>query len=412
MNYSYPWGPSFPDPVLGVIAGTLGVWTLFDYGGEPGPWPLVSSSFGQFDLAGFPKSASYWYRANWLAAVPLADPGRPPIPESHVVRISQSWSQPPAVVVPPVPLPDKCDYTAWQKLCPVDPGAVNWQTEKQCDACCKNHARQLKNLRCDGVNMWPDYCHGVGPSFPNTTNEVAVQVFSDAPRVELLLNGKSMGVQPSPHLAFAEFPAVQYSPGNLTAVALSSSGETLASHTILTAGPPIAIVLSVDCPSPTTGTGEALIADGHDAALIRATVVDVNGVTVADASHLVTFRVTSGPGRVAGVHNGDAKSHEQQTVSFRHAYHGLARAVIRVTADVLSPPLLHQVDVEHGDGTDTVATLAGGGAAAWVDQDIVVQATAAGLTAGTVHVKVSADTALHSPLATAARQLRQPLQFD
>jgi hypothetical protein len=50
-----------PTPDMGEIVGTLGVWTLFDYGGEPGPWPLVSASFGQFDIAGFAKSAAYWY---------------------------------------------------------------------------------------------------------------------------------------------------------------------------------------------------------------------------------------------------------------------------------------------------------------------------------------------------------------
>jgi hypothetical protein len=44
------------------IAGTM-VWTLFDYYGEPsGDWPAVSSSFGQIDLAGFPKDIMYWYR--------------------------------------------------------------------------------------------------------------------------------------------------------------------------------------------------------------------------------------------------------------------------------------------------------------------------------------------------------------
>jgi hypothetical protein len=42
----------------------------------------------------------------------------------------------------------------------------------------------------------------------------------------------------------------------------------------------------------------------------------------------------SGPGRVVGVHNGDAKSHEPQHASTRHAYHGLARAVVKVRGEV------------------------------------------------------------------------------
>jgi hypothetical protein len=39
------------------------VWTLFDYYGEPyhHTWPHVASSYGSFDLAGFPKAAVWWY---------------------------------------------------------------------------------------------------------------------------------------------------------------------------------------------------------------------------------------------------------------------------------------------------------------------------------------------------------------
>ena len=65
MNISYAYYDT-PSPDVGVIAGTLGVWTLFDYGGEPGPWPTVSSSFGQFDYAGFPKSAAYWCTSDFF----------------------------------------------------------------------------------------------------------------------------------------------------------------------------------------------------------------------------------------------------------------------------------------------------------------------------------------------------------
>ncbi len=39
-------------------------WTLNDYLGETGatPWPAVSSHFGTFDLAGFPKDSAGWVR--------------------------------------------------------------------------------------------------------------------------------------------------------------------------------------------------------------------------------------------------------------------------------------------------------------------------------------------------------------
>ena len=42
--------------------GTM-VWTLFDYYGEPPVGgPEVSSTYGQYDLCGFPKASAFWYR--------------------------------------------------------------------------------------------------------------------------------------------------------------------------------------------------------------------------------------------------------------------------------------------------------------------------------------------------------------
>lgn len=239
-----------------------------------------------------------------------------------------------------------------------------------------------------------------------------MQVFSSAPRVQLLLNGESAGVLPSEPLNYTNFGKVRYAPGNLTAVALGSDGEALAVHSVLTPGPAAAVVLSLDAPDPRTGTGTALLADGHDAALVRATVVDAGGVTAVGAEHRITFAVTDGPGRVAGVHNGDAKSHEPQAAASRRAYHGLARAVVRVTVDSSAGArrLLSGaggIDVDAGDGVSTVAVraLAAGG-------EIVVTATAPGLSGGTVRIPVSADAALHSPLAAAASSVRLPLSFD
>lgn len=45
------------------------VWTGFDYLGEPSPynshWPVRSSYYGIFDLAGLPKDRAYLYKARW-----------------------------------------------------------------------------------------------------------------------------------------------------------------------------------------------------------------------------------------------------------------------------------------------------------------------------------------------------------
>lgn len=64
--------------ILPYMGGNLGIWTLFDYLGEPGSnnhvnrsvrWPQVSCNYGSFDYAGFAKPAAFHYRAWWLANV-------------------------------------------------------------------------------------------------------------------------------------------------------------------------------------------------------------------------------------------------------------------------------------------------------------------------------------------------------
>jgi hypothetical protein len=76
---------------LPYVAGSF-VWTLLDYYGEPDHFPHVSSSFGSFDLSGFPKAAVFWFRAWWLSDVPDSSPDRPPIASSSIVcHIVESW---------------------------------------------------------------------------------------------------------------------------------------------------------------------------------------------------------------------------------------------------------------------------------------------------------------------------------
>merc|ERR1719498_1740773 len=99
----------------------------------------------------------------------------------------------------------------------------------------------------------------------------------------------------------------------------------------MTNGKATSIHLSLDAPSKLTGTGEALLADGQDAAMLRASVLDENGEVMHLASNNITFKVISGPGRVQGTHNGDPHLHASNVSPSSPAYHGLVRAIIRVT---------------------------------------------------------------------------------
>jgi hypothetical protein len=71
--------------------------------------------------------------------------------------------------------------------------------------------------------------------------------------------------------------SVAFTPGNLTVVGLDHQGNVAASDWSVTSGPAVAIVLSLDCPNPLTGTGSKLLLDGQDVALVRATLVDSAG---------------------------------------------------------------------------------------------------------------------------------------
>ena len=224
-------------------------------------------------------------------------------------------------------------------------------------------------------------------------------VFTDLPFVELFLNGVSQGVNTSTPLTFATFSQIPYTPGNLTAVGRETAdGPILATHTQLAPTEPYKINLSLDAPSVATGTGSALLLDGHDAGMVRATVVDANGNVVNYADNLITFTLQQGPGRVYGVHNGNASSHDPILVSSRYAYHGLARAVVKVTVDAASVPpgllgiLANEIELDATGESGGIAVQPG--SSGTVYDDIVITASAPGIRGGKVTIPVYNSTSI------------------
>ena len=105
----------------------------------------------------------------------------------------------------------------------------------------------------------------------------SIHVYTNAPVVRLWRNGQVVRNATIPFFGFANFSGVEFEPGNLTAEALDVSGNRLGTHTVQTGGSAATIRLSLDAPSPHTGTGSAMVADGQDVALVRAELLDVNG---------------------------------------------------------------------------------------------------------------------------------------
>jgi beta-galactosidase len=182
---------------------------------------------------------------------------------------------------------------------------------------------------------------------------VSVFVFTGAAAAEALVNGVSVaGRKNVTALGFADFGTVPFAPGNLTAVAYDRSGGVVAMDSVLTAGVPTALQLSLE-----DNNGRAYVADGQDVALVRCAVVDSKGQVVPGASDSVTFTV-SGPGAVYGVGNGDPANHTPDKVGRKDlpyggvwtipTYMGLVRAIVqtltgrpgKITIHATAPGLL------------------------------------------------------------------------
>lgn len=320
------------------VAGTL-VWTLFDYYGEPccNGWPMVSSSFGSFDLAGFPKASAYWYKSWFL----LNSTNMSSSPHDHVHR-------PPMLVNPES----------------------------------KTYTEDDSKFMIYIVQHWESDVGG---------SSRTIQAYTNAPMAELFVNGASQGVKVITWLGWAEWDSVTYAAGNITAVAMIAPGHVVATYTVETTGQPAAVQLEVDVPSMHTGTGSALVMDGQDAGMVRASIVDSMGRVINSAFHNVTFSIVSGPGRIIGVGNGDPICHEPNKVSWRSAFHGLARAIIQVTEDHSSSPShrdrMRQIDSDGGLRTFILPSDKSPEPLA----DIVVQASVEGLGSAKVSIPVVSD---------------------
>jgi hypothetical protein len=121
---------------------------------------------------------------------------------------------------------------------------------------------------------------------PGTRKDVCV--VSSADRVELMLNGKSLGMgEPSSRFLYT-FKNVEWQPGVLKAVGCDARGKSICATEKKTAGEPTGVRLTVHR-GPL-----GLRADGHDLSLVEVEVVDENGARCPTAMNLIRFSI-SGP---------------------------------------------------------------------------------------------------------------------
>jgi beta-galactosidase len=148
--------------------------------------------------------------------------------------------------------------------------------------------------------------------------EVAVWVHTNLERVELFLNGESLGAQDVKrdcHLAWN----VKYAPGAIEARGYRG-GEQVATARRETTGAPARLSLRAD--------RQAISADREDVAVCAVEVQDARGRVVPTADNAITFRVV-GPGKLIGVGNGDPTSHEADRGDARRAFCGLCMGIVQ-----------------------------------------------------------------------------------
>jgi beta-galactosidase len=175
---------------------------------------------------------------------------------------------------------------------------------------------------------------------------VEVWVYSNCDEVELKLNGRSFGRQAMPHAGHLEWK-VPFVSGELTATGWKQGRQTMTT-TVRTTGHATGLRLVPDKPQ--------LKADGEDALVVRAEVIDAHGQVVPNAGNEIVF-VVQGPAQILGVGNGDPSCHEPDHNNVRSAFNGLCQVIIqsvrkpgRVTltarADGLAPAVVELETME------------------------------------------------------------------
>jgi hypothetical protein len=120
-----------------------------------------------------------------------------------------------------------------------------------------------------------------------------IYVISSAPKVELRVNGKSLGHgQKSDGFLFT-FKDVQWQPGNIAAVGYDDKGKQVCTTVINTVGKPAAIRLTnIKRPVP-------FMANGQDVSLVEVEVVDAKGKRCPTALNMINFTM-DGPAEWRG----------------------------------------------------------------------------------------------------------------
>lgn len=177
---------------------------------------------------------------------------------------------------------------------------------------------------------WTDYrTHPIVHLFPywdfNNGQLIDVRVCSNAPKIELLFNGKPVGTHEIDHKNGTQLVGwwkLPYEPGEIKAVAYDEAGNVIATDVRRSFGDAKRIRLHAD--------KEYMTADGTDLIFVEIGMEDEAGLSVENANNRVRVEVT-GEGRLLGLDNGDSTDFDPYKGVSRRLFSGKLMAIIGAT---------------------------------------------------------------------------------
>ncbi len=153
---------------------------------------------------------------------------------------------------------------------------------------------------------------------PKTPSPVRVVCFSNCTKVELFVNGRSLGTQEMKANQHLEWQ-VPWEAGTLSAKGYDAQGNVIKETKVETTTLATTVTLEPD--------RKEIAADGCDVSVVSVAVRDASGRIVPEADNEINFTVTGG--RIIGVGNGNPSSHESDQLPKRRAFHGLCLVLVQ-----------------------------------------------------------------------------------
>ncbi|GEM05259.1 hypothetical protein HMI01_22470 [Halolactibacillus miurensis] len=151
---------------------------------------------------------------------------------------------------------------------------------------------------------------------------IDVRVASNAPRVELFINGESLGQKAIDHqhgTVLVPTYQVRYEPGELKAVAYDETGHVIATDNQQSFNDPVLLVIE---------TNKQTLTHSEDLVFVTIKALDEFGREVKNATNRIYVDV-SGAGRLVGLDNGDSTDYDTYKGKSKRLFSGKLMAIIQ-----------------------------------------------------------------------------------